>query len=1261
MNKLNKHLSKIFILCLSLGVLLFAGSCNSWMSNDDFMSKIESEVHDANASAIQVYVRYANSKMGTSEPSGYTTMKVDVAAELSAVTSDDYGFVKWAAFSTNDFPTSQQHSNLFYETAEKYEENFKPLELPESEVFFSNPTEPTTTVKIYKERNDVFIIPVVAKRPTIVTSVPTNGSSDVVRNTSIRILFSKEMDPASFADEFGNSNIVVTSGSAVLTEAAGDLSAKDITANLNISLGKTGKMLTIAPKSGYYFDNNSQITVNIYEEVCDTDGFELNGKISFSFTTGVKLDSLAPRIEELYASPAADFSEENRFEQYYYLLQGEDVPVFKEKIDAATNELQYFLDFDAKNWETDPSKPAKYKKPILKQRVTRYLNIYVRANDIAGSGGNVSIDSNTQSESSVAAIQVRSCLYVNADGESVTTSAAAFADDSTVSSDYYLKPIQIGYAPGLKDSNCKIQDTFENVMDDSVTGGTLFTYDLEGLPDGLIKIDVWAVDMVGNSGETEQYALDKYNNNYRSIFVVKDTTKPDAEANKNNVIPDLTAAVNTDWFNATTYDAIKIQPNTAGNANSLKDAGDSAALVCEHDKLKWIVKPTADTNWVKTISANDPAWKPVTEEYSGFTKPSSDGPVTLTYALMDDLGNISDAVAIQAFNYDATLPSFNNLSWTAETGSTPGIAKENELASQTLVIPLKEITAGLKTVELTVAKGGLANPAYGNSFEGTGLSVKAGETSLTKGTDYTVSGNILTFNTAQTGFDTNLTIKGIKISDETSADALEGNYAIQVKATDAANNSTTTTLTQNTSVSIDSTKPVIQKIFIPNIRKAVRFEDTGNEAEYWIDYTKLSSLTGYSNPITDLEVTFNESNSGALVFDFSNSTVKLTSGSELYKGNTKISATVNESTQTLTINNPSDAVRNDPSAGSVKVQIKNAQIQLDSNNDAKVDIKISDTATNLSNSFNSVTSSEGTTEIPGIGKFKYDKESISSSYYTLTDKETEADCEAAEAGYTNNEYINAKITLCTTTKASGVYSITIDGPAEFDSTTTIKNSSNQPLTFDISDDKKTATFYKEVGGVKTHMLFNNAASSGKDVNISNLKLTGGEGSKSITLKAGHLSGVVNSGITQSIVLDTTPPAWVGKGLYVSYSSEENAKKVYPHPDPDSKVKVYGMDFGTKNTNNNLILYFYDKSSYTTIVPDVSDDNIADTFYWKNASATSYVTGRVLSNSVYTGHLMVYAKDKAGNKSSIIDFYRQPVSSLRAGLDALEHNAELIPP
>ncbi|MBP5469676.1 MAG: hypothetical protein J6Z11_10595, partial [Candidatus Riflebacteria bacterium] len=191
MKKLNKRVSKILFSGILLSLLLLVGSCENWMSNDSFMSDIESEVHDANAALVNVYVRYANANMGTTEPSGNTTMKVDVASKVSAITGDAYGFVKWAAFSTENFPTTKQHSNLVFITEDNYNENFKKYELPDSIVHFANPESPSTEVKILASKDNIFIIPIVTERPKIENSDPKNGKENQVTNKSIRILFSK--------------------------------------------------------------------------------------------------------------------------------------------------------------------------------------------------------------------------------------------------------------------------------------------------------------------------------------------------------------------------------------------------------------------------------------------------------------------------------------------------------------------------------------------------------------------------------------------------------------------------------------------------------------------------------------------------------------------------------------------------------------------------------------------------------------------------------------------------------------------------------------------------------------------------------------------------------------------------------------------------------------------------------------------------------------------------------------------------------------
>ena len=215
-------MKKSFLIFLSALLLISTTcftACDSWMQDDDFYGDIENDVKVANAATVSAYVRYANSKMGTTTPSGYFTFKEDVPSTLTAVTNDDYGFVRWAAFSTNDFPAAQQHSNLFYENADKYAEDFQPLELPASEVIFSDPDKTTTKITLETTRSDIFITPLVAKRPTVVTSVPSNGRTDVVKNSQIRILFSKPIDESTLVDEFGNSNIQITSPAILASES----------------------------------------------------------------------------------------------------------------------------------------------------------------------------------------------------------------------------------------------------------------------------------------------------------------------------------------------------------------------------------------------------------------------------------------------------------------------------------------------------------------------------------------------------------------------------------------------------------------------------------------------------------------------------------------------------------------------------------------------------------------------------------------------------------------------------------------------------------------------------------------------------------------------------------------------------------------------------------------------------------------------------------------------------------------------------------
>ena len=1067
MSKNFKNVSKLFFGCIILAALILSGSCQNWMNDDGFMNKIETEVHDANAAPVSVYVRYANSKMGTTEPQGNITMKVDVETELTAVTSDDYGFVKWAAFSTTDFSTSKQHSTLIYENAAHYEQNYKPLELTSSEVFFSNPTDPVTKVKIYKARNDIFIIPIVAKRPTVVTSVPTNGRSDVVRNSSIRILFSKPIDESSLKDSDGNSNIVITSGSAVLTENSDDMGAKDITANFKASLGKTKKMLTLSPTPGVYFDNNAQITVNIYEDVCDTDGFSMNGKYTFSFTTGTKLDSLAPRIDELFAFIGEDAEQdEKKYEQYMYIKSGETQPDYTNKAETATNKIEDYI-----AWDQTLTSAAVNKKPMLKQRVKDYLNIYVKATDIAGAGGNVD-DSNTNnlSENDVALIQIRASLYIDADGKSKTTSALAFADNTTVSTDYFLDSIDIGYAPGLKDSNCIIQKTFETVLP-NVANGTLFSYDLSDLPDGLIKIDIWAIDMVGNSGLTEQYTS-KYNNGYRSIFVVKDSKAPDstAAASKINIKADNAPYK---WYNRNSLAQIKIQEKTD---LSITDLNNSEVLRADINDLKWAFKLGRDLSWEP--SPSDSIWTPIhTNNTSNIrtlsnASASQDGIVEITMCLMDDLGNVSAPVVLESLNYDNTAPvifatATSKVNWVKKSSNSysdvVAVTDSNTLSTSghILKIPFAEKDAGIRRIKVTVTK------------EGTNQNITQGNYSITyipeggESKDLTYS-DLASDNTIKelTSSDTSkittgtLYLSGIKIGEDT------GSYKVRVDIWDSALNTTNT----ETTITIDITDPVINKLYIPDLKKSISAGSDGLTTEdydgWFLPEKWISGPSGNSTPLLTskpgyipLYIFLKEQDSGIkqIVFESEDvviSKVEIGQGLPTSQGKTKVykvenygqsnevrnpvpeaDYTLDTSAKTITFNDDK-CLKSQNEEFVILVENIGFKTIKDSNN--TIDVKVYDLATRQDQKDKISPYSNKNTEIDGVKADGYFFNVLNS--YKLLDKRTTTGTLAAVEGFTNENIINLKLELDADHKSSassGYNSFRISG-ASFTNATQVK-------------------------------------------------------------------------------------------------------------------------------------------------------------------------------------------------------------------------------
>ncbi len=126
---MKKSRKSIFLILLSaLTLLLF--SCNSWMTDDGFFSSIEKDVKVANAPQISVYVRYAMTKQGKTDPDGPATLKVEIPYSISATTETEYGFVRCAAFST-DFLTTGDNQSLNKDVIFNDDDDYNTRRLPQ--------------------------------------------------------------------------------------------------------------------------------------------------------------------------------------------------------------------------------------------------------------------------------------------------------------------------------------------------------------------------------------------------------------------------------------------------------------------------------------------------------------------------------------------------------------------------------------------------------------------------------------------------------------------------------------------------------------------------------------------------------------------------------------------------------------------------------------------------------------------------------------------------------------------------------------------------------------------------------------------------------------------------------------------------------------------------------------------------------------------------------------------------------------------------
>ena len=1197
-------MKKLYLIVLSIITLSFF-SCKIWMNNDNIFEEIEEEVKKANADKATLYIRYAMNKQGKTDPDGTTVVKVGYPYRVSAVTELEYGFKRWAAFSTKQkrengdyfIYTDKQDKNkdIYFITDENYEAQIKPYELSSDIVEFEDIESPSTRVTVKQARDDIFIVPIIAQRPTVFYT-NLKSATKVVKNLTVQIQFSKPMDPESFKNEDNvYDKITVTQGIMQYDGGDSELISEDITDHFKFDenmFSSSKKTIYVRFKDEYIkegYVSNSSVTITISKEVKDEYGFEMTDHNEISFSVGNMADSLAPRITWLSAGSGENF--EDFMGVYEY--------------EGTINSLGGYAKMKLEGANKTPSNNIEdsFFDNYITNRIGQDSNLIMRvfAEDLAGAGSGQSLEG---MESDVTRLAIRAIHMYNSDGTEDKDAKMTPISYLPYASQQNNTSITGSYRDLVNKANDKLKQT-DNLKDNELvdaTHGSLFEYDLSAMPDGLIRVDVSAIDHVDNQGFYDGGSnSSEYGNGYTSLFIVKDTTAPDAEANKNFVQADLSIVPNgRGMFNEEYYKKLAVIQTADG---IIKDKGHNR-LISPNSELKWIVNPGKDTSWQNSITAEDSRWRLVKDGYTPAESslPTEDGPVDFTYALMDNLGNISKAVIFNSVTYDNTVPTIGDIIITGINGYISQSITGNILENQVISVPVSDDTAGLESVTITTAciKDGVTSAEYDKPFASNSLVVKVDD----KTVPYKIDGKKLTFDNTIVGEST-VTIQGLQIAD---ADNVVDNstYRISIAVTDAALNTSTI---HTCNIKNDSTAPVINYIKVNNISNGIAGSSAnGNSAEYW---------TIENTPQTALYINLTETNTGAKVFDFTGSSIKLRDDSVLIWKNEELPADVIEidtAANKLTITDEYKTIITEENGGEVIIR------NVDLAEENRVSLTISDLVTNTSTQATNFTLAGGSV----IDVFRYDGNTPSVDNVVLKDQEPGTGGNA-ETGFTDSEYVEATVSVSAT--ASGVYQITVDG-ATFGATTLVNNkqAGDETEGFAVSADGRTITL--RTSGNTVNRLLKGTF----DIKIGNVKLPAGDGDKVVSFTVTSLAertSAVTDAAQAEIRLDKTAPAWIGDGIFVAASNagaDGTLKStIYPHSSTSSSgnIKLGGS------------VYFYTNDTIN-ISADISDtnrkDNNVDLFIDDEKTPVAEF------KNVAPGTHLVYAVDKAGNKSEVKTFY-----------------------
>lgn len=290
---------KIFTLFMvTFFSVLFIG-CDSWLQGKNFFDSVSEEVKYANAKEISVFVRYPDRNMGDVSPDKKSTQKVDIPFTITAVDSNAFGFYRWAAFSTKDFSTGRQYSDLTLgDTEADFIAKYGDKMLPDTEVLFDDPYSAATKVKIINERNDVFIMPICVERPYVVSTIPSDRATNVVKNSTITLVFSRPMNGSMIVNDDGglNSDYIQIRRRTGSGESIRYYDISDYIGSVNVSM--SGKTVSLKLSDDCTWEKLS-VNVLVSRDLEDDLGYTMDSDYEFVFSAGSDEDGVPPTVEEV--------------------------------------------------------------------------------------------------------------------------------------------------------------------------------------------------------------------------------------------------------------------------------------------------------------------------------------------------------------------------------------------------------------------------------------------------------------------------------------------------------------------------------------------------------------------------------------------------------------------------------------------------------------------------------------------------------------------------------------------------------------------------------------------------------------------------------------------------------------------------------------------------------------------------------------------------------------------------------------------------